>query len=160
MHCSPPGSCVHGISQAGILAWVAGSSSRESSRPRLPLAGGFFTADPPGKPGNVVLNHLGVRHFTSSYFPTELHPSAPRPGENSAWLLEAFQVPASGMKQGPHHPASLLASPPHPASLSREPPSPPGLQLGLSHCLLDHQGLQITCPATAPEAKPFHFLPE
>ena len=34
MHCSPPGSPVHGILQARILAWVAISSSRGSSPPR------------------------------------------------------------------------------------------------------------------------------
>ena len=34
MNCSPPGSSVHGISQARILEWVAISSSRGSSRPR------------------------------------------------------------------------------------------------------------------------------
>ena len=46
----PPGSSVHGISQARILEWVAISSSMESSQPRdqthlMPptLAGGFFT---------------------------------------------------------------------------------------------------------------------
>ena len=32
--CSPPGSSVHGISQARILEWVAMSSSREFSWPR------------------------------------------------------------------------------------------------------------------------------
>ena len=32
--CSPPGSSVHGISQAGILEWVAISFSRGSSSPR------------------------------------------------------------------------------------------------------------------------------
>ena len=31
---SPPGSSVHGISQAGILAWIAISFSRRSSQPR------------------------------------------------------------------------------------------------------------------------------
>ena len=48
--CSPPGSSVHGISQARILEWVATSSSKGSSRPRdqthptpPSLAGGFFT---------------------------------------------------------------------------------------------------------------------
>ena len=46
--CSPPGSSVHGISQARILEWVAISFSRESSRPRnwtwvSCIAGGFFT---------------------------------------------------------------------------------------------------------------------
>ena len=34
MNCSPPGSSVHGISQARILEWVAIASSRESSWPR------------------------------------------------------------------------------------------------------------------------------
>ena len=34
MDCSPPGSSVHGISQARILEWVAISFSRGSSRPR------------------------------------------------------------------------------------------------------------------------------
>jgi len=32
--CSPPGSSLHGISQARILEWVAISSSRGSSRPK------------------------------------------------------------------------------------------------------------------------------
>ena len=34
MDCSPPGSSVHGISQARILEWIAISSSRGSSWPR------------------------------------------------------------------------------------------------------------------------------
>ena len=50
MDCSPPGSSVHGISQARILEWVSISYSRESSQPRNQthdsvspaLAGGFF----------------------------------------------------------------------------------------------------------------------
>ena len=33
MDCSPPGSSVHGISQASILEWVAISSSKGSSQP-------------------------------------------------------------------------------------------------------------------------------
>ena len=32
--CNPPGSSVHGILRAGILAWVAISFSRGSSQPR------------------------------------------------------------------------------------------------------------------------------
>ena len=55
MDCSLPGSLVHGILQAGILEWVAISSSRGSSWPKdqtgvFCLAGGFFTTEPPGKP--------------------------------------------------------------------------------------------------------------
>ena len=34
MNCSPPGSSAHGISQTGILEWIAISFSRGSSRPR------------------------------------------------------------------------------------------------------------------------------
>ena len=33
--CSPPGSSIHGISQARILEWVATPSSRGSSRSRV-----------------------------------------------------------------------------------------------------------------------------
>ena len=55
---SPPGSSLHGISQARILEWVAISFSRRSSRSRdwplvsyvSALAGGFFTGEPPGDP--------------------------------------------------------------------------------------------------------------
>ena len=56
--CSPPGSSVHGISQARILEWVTISSSRGSSRPRdwtrisyvSCVAGGLFTVETPEKP--------------------------------------------------------------------------------------------------------------
>ena len=45
--CSPPGSSVHGISQARILEWVAVSFSRGSSQTRdqtgVSIAGRFFT---------------------------------------------------------------------------------------------------------------------
>jgi len=51
LDCSPPGSSVHGISQARILEWVAISFSRGSSQPRdwtsvfcvSCIAGRFFT---------------------------------------------------------------------------------------------------------------------
>ena len=57
MDCSPPGSCVRGISQARTLEWVVTSSSREFFWPGIKsaspessaLVGRFFTA-PPGKP--------------------------------------------------------------------------------------------------------------
>ena len=59
MACNPPGSSVHGILQARILAWVAVSSQSSwlrdwtlvSASPAL--AGGFFTAAPLEKP-NVL----------------------------------------------------------------------------------------------------------
>ena len=55
MDCSLSGFSVHGISQARILKWVAISSSKGSFQSRDQIcvswiAGGFFTAEPPGKP--------------------------------------------------------------------------------------------------------------
>ena len=55
MDCSPRGSSVNGISQAGVLEWVAIFFSKGSSQPRDQncvscIAGGFFTAEPRGKP--------------------------------------------------------------------------------------------------------------
>ena len=59
MDCSPPGSYVHGISQARILEWVAMSSSRGSSPPRdrtqiSSIAAKFFITKPPGKPNHMI----------------------------------------------------------------------------------------------------------
>ena len=59
MDCGPPGSSVHGILQARILAWVAISFSRRSFQPRDQtwvscIAGGFFTSELSGKPGFYV----------------------------------------------------------------------------------------------------------
>ena len=57
--CSLPGFSVHGILQARILEWEAILFSRGSSRPRDQtwvscIAGRFFTAEPPGKPPNIL----------------------------------------------------------------------------------------------------------
>ena len=52
--CSPPGSSVHGILQAGILGWVAISSSRED----LP--------DPKIKPTSLMSPALAEGFFTTS----------------------------------------------------------------------------------------------
>ena len=59
MGCSPPGSSVHGILQARILAWVDLSSSKGSSWPRdgTPIscrAGGFFTIWATGESQNTL----------------------------------------------------------------------------------------------------------
>ena len=59
MSCSPSGSSVHGILQARMLEWVAMPSSRGSSQTReltwiSCIAGGFFTPELPGKPGNFT----------------------------------------------------------------------------------------------------------
>ena len=60
MDYNPPGSSVHGISQARILKWNTISSSRESSHPRgqpaspasPALAGRVFTTELPGRPSD------------------------------------------------------------------------------------------------------------
>ena len=53
--CSSPDFSVRGIFKARILDWVAISSSRGSSQPRIEhaspaLVGELFTTEPPGKP--------------------------------------------------------------------------------------------------------------
>ena len=58
--CDPPGSSVNGILPARTLEWVTISSSRGSSQSRDWIhvsctVGRFFTAEPPGKPHNVIL---------------------------------------------------------------------------------------------------------
>ena len=86
IHCSLPGSSVCGILQARILEWVAVLSSRGSSQPRdqTPvscIAGGFFTAEPWGKPH---IYRLSVKLFSRAYWaisspqtlPSSLFPEA------------------------------------------------------------------------------------
>ena len=54
MDCSPPGSSVHGISQARILEWVSfpppGDLPDPGIEPHLLIADGFFTTETLGKP--------------------------------------------------------------------------------------------------------------
>ena len=55
MECSLPGSSVHAISQAEILEELPCPTLRDFSDPGIKpmcpaLAGGLFTAEPPGKP--------------------------------------------------------------------------------------------------------------
>ena len=69
MDCSPPGSSVHGISQAGILAWTAISYSRGLPDPRIEpaspaLTGKFFTIALPGKPLHRSLINIHLIKWT------------------------------------------------------------------------------------------------
>ena len=66
--CGLPGCSVHGILQASILEWVAISFSRGSSQPRDQthiscIAGGFFTAEPPGKPNPCSIIFVKCRRI-------------------------------------------------------------------------------------------------
>ena len=77
MDCSPPGSSVHGISQARILEWVAISFPRGSFGPGIEpgslvspaLAGGFFTTAPPGKPQTNLQSNIyfNILTFTNQF---------------------------------------------------------------------------------------------
>ena len=72
MDSSPPGSSVHGISQARTLEWVAtllprgSSTSRDRTRILYTscIARGFFTTEPPWKD----INLRGVSIFFKEYF--------------------------------------------------------------------------------------------
>ena len=68
MNCSPSGSSVHGILQAGILEWVAIPFSRGSSWTRdwtrvSCLAGRFFITEPPGKP--IITEYILLNPYCS-----------------------------------------------------------------------------------------------
>ena len=76
---NPPGSSVHGISQARILDWVAIPFYRGSSRPRdwtwvSCLAGGFFTIwaatrqAQPGLGSHFSHHSLNISGFSTSYY--------------------------------------------------------------------------------------------
>ena len=67
MESSPPGSPVHGISQARILEWVAFPSPGGLPNPGIKpiaLAGGFFATEPPGSQFCFVL-FLNMLTFNS-----------------------------------------------------------------------------------------------
>ena len=83
MSSSLPGSSVNGILQARILEWV--SFSRESSQTRdltqvSHIAGGFFIAEPPGKPKNTGMGSLSL---LQGFFPTQ---------ESNQGLLHCRQI--------------------------------------------------------------------
>ena len=86
MDCSLPGSSVHGIFQARILERVAISSSRGSPGPRDQtqvccisyIAGGFFTAEPSGKP-YFVYSSVYMRRRQRQATPVLL------PGKSLGW---------------------------------------------------------------------------
>ena len=84
MGCSLPGSSAHGVSQAKILEWIAISSARGSSPPRIKpaflaspaLQADSLSTEPPGKPKEFVIyventyisaEDTKIRHSQSSW---------------------------------------------------------------------------------------------
>ena len=97
MDYSPPGSPVHGISQARTLEWTAISFSRGSSWPRDQtevscIVGRFFTSEPPGKPIKKAAAAAAAKSLQSC--PTLCDPidgsppGSPTPGILKARTLE------------------------------------------------------------------------
>ena len=74
MDCSPPGSSVRGIFQAGILEWVTMPFSRESSQPRdwtfisyiSCIAGGFFSTSAT-REALYIYTHIYIYIYTHIY---------------------------------------------------------------------------------------------
>ena len=68
--CSQPGPSVHGISQARVLEWIVFPSLGDLLDPGIScIAGGFFTAEPPGKPMFSVSTYLNtVSHYLGELF--------------------------------------------------------------------------------------------
>ena len=69
MDCSPPGSSIYWISQARILSLLpfplAGDLPDPGIEPTSPaLEGGFFTAEPPGKPNISNIRNQMKNVFT------------------------------------------------------------------------------------------------
>ena len=80
MDCSPPGSAVHGISQARIVEWVAIPFSRGYSQSRDQthvscLGGGFFSTGPSQKPPERVTDGL--------FQVVNIHQPVPSPAHNT-----------------------------------------------------------------------------
>ena len=72
MDCSPPGSSVHGISQARKQEWVAISFFRDLPNPGIKpaspaLSAVFFTTQPPGKPKQIVLGENNHQFMCGSW---------------------------------------------------------------------------------------------
>ena len=63
MDCSPPGSSAHGILQARIWGGLPFPSPGNLPDPEIELvspalAGGFFTAEPAGKPALIIMEEI------------------------------------------------------------------------------------------------------
>ena len=97
--CSPPGSSVHGILQAGTLEWVATPSSRGSSRPRDRIHVSCVSCI--GRQTLLPLRHLGRPRFIYG----RCLNSEPR--SIKGILAEALRAPAVTLPHQDHlYPAS------------------------------------------------------
>ena len=119
MDCKPPGSSVHGISQATILEWVAFSFSRRSSQPRYQTWVFFIQADslpskPPGKRANYSLCVLVAQLCPTLCDPTDCSPpGSPVHGISQARMLklkEEADRAGLHLRPGCEHQATQMAT--------------------------------------------------
>ena len=118
MDCSPPGSSVHGILQAGILEWVAFPFSRGSSQRRdrtqvSHTAGGFFTSWATREARSIRMVAVVTSAFPNAANSQDpAYSTTPRPGQR-------------GLLSGPGTPPSLdMPLDSHSQSPSLLPPLP------------------------------------
>ena len=132
MDCKPPGSSVHGISQARTLEWGAIPFSRGSFWPRdwtqvSCVAGGFFTVwELPGKPilpdctTEEKQHHRTPAHSLTQNKLRDLQAAghwrgrlevSPAAGAESLWVTSGSFLPPSALDcPSPWHPFSKSAS--------------------------------------------------
>ena len=155
---NPPGSSVHGISQARILEWVAISYSRGSSQLRDPTC--VFTS--PALAGRSLVYKLGVFIFTSSWHQLcspSLH------GEENIVIKDTRDTPPAPavlpwilLWATAWIPVSILGVPSLPQGLSSLPflLSPLFLEKRLRQCswLLSSLGTDTSPPSSQPGPAP------
>ena len=81
MDCNPPGSSVHGISQARMLEWIAVSFSREFPDP------GLGHVSPAGQADPLPLSHLGSPNRSSGESKAREWRSAPQSSKQTVGFL-------------------------------------------------------------------------
>ena len=163
--CSPPGPCVHGILQAGILEWVAIPFSRGFSQSRNPtqvscITGRLFTSEPPGKPllslmkANFHKNSFVQKASALTSFPPCLYPSFLLNGAYSkAALCFSKGRTRSALRRGNINPWAVM---------SVLQPGPPSLVYLTAPRVASASSLlgQVTVPLASPAGDRKHsFLP-
>ena len=136
MDCSPPGSSVHGIVQAGILEWVAIFFSRGSSWPRdwshvSCIAGRFFTTEMPGEP--IFSGKVGfLLSFTLNMLLSIILENLPKPRYEACWWKRDSEISVCLYQSILSLSLCIYAKqddPPLEMSLPWSPPSSPCLHL-------------------------------
>ena len=107
---SPPGSSVHGISQARTLEWLPFPSSGVLPNPGIEpaspaLAGRFFTMEPPGKPYVQILSSTPYRR--TQWHPTPVLLPGKSHGRRSLVGCSPWDLEESDKTERPHFHFSL-----------------------------------------------------